>query len=58
MRMSYLRLGCPRHGAFQFGRLELIPIGWNHPIDKNALQINTLKHVLIGKVSRLFRDML
>jgi hypothetical protein len=39
-------------------RLERIPIGWNHPIDKNTLKINLLEHVLIGKVSQLFRNML
>jgi hypothetical protein len=33
-------------------------VGWNHPIDKNALKINNLEHVLIGKVSQLFRNML
>ena len=38
--------------------LERIPIGWNHPIDKNTLKINLLEHVLIGKVSQLFRNML
>jgi hypothetical protein len=39
-------------------KLERIPIGWNHPIDKNTLKINLLEHVLIGKVSQLFRNML
>jgi hypothetical protein len=38
--------------------LERFPIGWNHPIDKNTLKINILEHVLIGKVSQLFRNML
>jgi hypothetical protein len=38
--------------------LERIPIGWNHPIDKNTLKINLFEHVLIGKVSQLFRNML
>jgi hypothetical protein len=38
--------------------LERIPIRWNHPIDKNTLEINSLEHVLIGKVSQLFRNML
>jgi hypothetical protein len=38
--------------------LERIPIGWNYPIDKNTLKINRLEHVLIGKVSQLFRNML
>jgi hypothetical protein len=38
--------------------LERIPLGWNHPIDKNTLKINLLEHVLIGKVSQLFRNML
>jgi hypothetical protein len=38
--------------------LERIPIGWYHPIDKNTLKINLLEHVLIGKVSQLFRNML
>jgi hypothetical protein len=40
------------------GEVERIPIGWNHPIDKNTLKINLLEHVLIGKVSQLFRNML
>jgi hypothetical protein len=38
--------------------LERIPIGWNRPIDKNTLKIDLLEHVLIGKVSQLFRNML
>jgi hypothetical protein len=38
--------------------LERVPIGWNHPIEKNSLQINKLEHVLIEKVDRLFRNML
>jgi hypothetical protein len=40
------------------GSFERIPIGWNHPIDKNTLKINHLEHVLIEKVSQLFRNML
>jgi hypothetical protein len=35
-----------------------IPIGWNHPIDKNTRHFNKMEHVLIGKVDPLFRDML
>jgi hypothetical protein len=48
------------HSREQIGQpsLERIPIGWNHPIDKNTLKINLLEHVLIGKVSQLFRNML
>jgi hypothetical protein len=38
--------------------LERVPIGWNHPIEKNSLQINELEHVLIEKVDQLFRNML
>jgi len=38
--------------------LERVPIGWNHPIDKNSLQINKLEHVLIEKIDQFFRNML
>ncbi len=38
--------------------LERVPIGWNHPIDKNSLQTSKLEHVLIEKVDQLFRNML
>jgi hypothetical protein len=34
--------------------LARVPIGWNHPIDKNSLQINMLEHVLIEKGEQLF----
>jgi hypothetical protein len=44
--------------TFSEHALERIPIGWNRPIDKNTLKINLLEHVLIGKVSQLFRNML
>jgi hypothetical protein len=55
----------PRLGLLQISenrsrdtKLERILIGWNHPIYKNTLKINLLEHVLIGKVSQLFRNML
>jgi hypothetical protein len=65
-------LGCPRNPcqprtvhprfamapSYEAVDLERIPIGGNHPIDKNTLNINLLEHVLIGKVSQLFRNML
>jgi hypothetical protein len=38
--------------------LERFPITWNHVIDKEALKIKELEHVLIEKVEQLFRDML
>jgi hypothetical protein len=31
-------------------RLERVPIGWNHPIDKNSLQIDMMEHVSSEKV--------
>jgi hypothetical protein len=37
--------------------LERVPIKWNHSIDKDALKIKELEHVLIEKVEQLFRDM-
>jgi len=37
---------------------ERFPITWNHVIEKESLNINKLKHVLIEKVEQLFRDML
>jgi hypothetical protein len=41
-----------------FRSLERVPIKWNHLIDKDALKIKELEHVLIEKVEQLFRDML
>ncbi|MGI8568171.1 MAG: hypothetical protein ACR2KT_03350 [Methylocella sp.] len=38
--------------------LERFPIIWNHVIEKESLNINTVEHVLIEKVDQLFRDML
>jgi hypothetical protein len=49
---------CRKQSHLSTIHLERIPIGWNHPIDKNRLKINLLEHVLIGKVSQLFRNML
>jgi len=39
-------------------RLERFPIRWNHPIEKELLRFKELEHVLIEKVSQLFRNML
>jgi hypothetical protein len=39
-------------------RQERVPIKWNHLIDKDALKIKELEHVLTEKVEQLFRDML
>jgi hypothetical protein len=38
--------------------LEHLPLGLNHPSEKKRLKIKDLKHVLIGKVDQLFRNML
>jgi hypothetical protein len=35
-----------------------IPLGLNHPSDKNTRRFNKLEHVPIGKVDPLFRDRL
>ena len=46
-------------GITDFPRaLERVPIGWNHPIEKNSLEFNKLENVLIEKVDQLFRNML
>ncbi len=39
----------PRPAGFaaESAKLERVPIGWKHPIDKNSLQINKLEHVLM-----------
>ena len=47
-----------RCNAVSLDYLERVPIGWNYPIDKNSLEIKELEHVLVGKVSQLFRNML
>jgi uncharacterized membrane protein len=47
------------HLGFLFGiSLARIPLGWNHPSDKNTRRFDELENVLIGKVDPLFRDML
>ena len=46
------------YGRARVEALERVPIGWNHPIDKNSLNIKELEHVLVRKVSQLFRNML
>jgi len=38
--------------------LERFPIIWNPLIDKHALKIKELKHVLIEKAERLFQNIL
>ena len=38
--------------------LERFPIRWNRRIEKEALKIKKLEHVLIEKVDQLFRNML
>jgi hypothetical protein len=38
--------------------LERFPTGWNQPVEKKTLKIKELEHVLVGKVSQLFRNML
>jgi hypothetical protein len=38
--------------------LERFPITWNPLIDKDALKIKELKHVLIEKAERLFQNIL
>jgi hypothetical protein len=57
-RLGKCRPPFQNDGVAKLLALERIPIGWNHPIDKNTLKINLLEHVLIGKVSQLFRNML
>jgi hypothetical protein len=38
--------------------LGLVPIKWNHLIDKDSLKIKELERVGIEKVEQLFLDML
>ncbi len=40
------------------GHLERFPIRGNHLIEKESLKIKEMEHVLIEKVSHLFRNML
>ena len=48
----------PSSEVRNFIPLALIPLGWNHPSEKNSRQIINLEHVVVGKVSQLCRNML
>jgi hypothetical protein len=48
----------PSSDVRNFTHLARIPLGWNHPNEKNSRQIINLKHVVVGKVSQLCRNML
>ena len=48
----------PSSEVRNFIPLARIPLGWNHPSEKNSRQIINLEHVVVGKVSQLCRNML
>ena len=41
----------PSSDVRNFTHLARVPLGWNHPSEKNSRQIINLEHVVVGKVS-------
>jgi hypothetical protein len=39
-----------RFVAISWRDLERLSIGWSHPVDKKALQIQKLEHILVAQI--------